>query len=419
MCYKHPVAFDFSRDHLNTLSSQSQKVIRFLPPSMKVTLFVRPDERPLWAPLLELYRQINPQFSWNIVDPDLRPDLVKSKNLNAKSGMLFEDGEKFALAKGPSESDITTAILKISRPHIPSIGFLQGHGERDPFGVGQESLAGLKSKLEDAAFEVKTVELASTGKFPQGLQTLVVWGPTSSLLPEEIQAIDGFIFKGGHLIVALDPVLAGPDPHPVLRLWLEKYGIHVYNDLVLDQIGHVAGAQASVPIIKHFDKSHPVTRDMASQVYFPLTASVEKVAGDFNVTVLAETSSFPAAWADRGLSEMQSGKLSFNANVDKKGPIGVMAVSQVGKSKVAVFGNSTFLTDQYLAYGGNGTLFLNLVEWILGEEKFIADSNTSTTMAPLLLGETELGILFYFSVVFLPLIMFVFAIYRYRRSVVG
>ena len=116
---------------------------------------------------------------------------------------------------------------------------------------------------------------------------------------------------------------------------------------------------------------------------------------------------------------MQSGKLSFNANVDKKGPIGVMAVSQVGKSKVAVFGNSTFLTDQYLAYGGNGTLFLNLVEWILGEEKFIADSNTSTTMAPLLLGETELGILFYFSVVFLPLIMFVFAIYRYRRSVVG
>ena len=60
-------------------------------------------------------------------------------------------------------------------------------------------------------------------------------------------------------------------------------------------------------------------------------------------------------------------------------------------------------------------LFLNSLSWLVDEDHLTSLSNTVVKDTPVFVGGVEMSVIFYFSVLFLPLILFVLAVVIYRR----
>ena len=87
-------------------------------------------------------------------------------------------------------------------------------------------------------------------------------------------------------------------------------------------------------------------------------------------------------------------------------------------AKLVVFGDSDFITNQYYSLQGNSDLFLRAVNWLAEERELIAIRPKKIKYAPLTLTPLQGRIIFYSSVIILPLVILIIGIkvWLYRRS---
>ena len=416
--YKHPVNVDLSSDSVNTLSDQTKVVLNSIEKDAKIIIFTTKNKRQLWSSLLDLYREIKPNLEIDFIDPEVSPEKARKLKIDTMGSFIVRIGDRRARGKGRTELQLTNTLIKAKRVKDFHLAFTIGHREGNLKDASEKGLNQIRKKLETSEFKISYLDLASISQVPENIDLLFVWGPKDGFLDVEVKKIDSFIKSGKNLVVALDPNFEG-EKQTHLKKLLKSHGIVIHNDLVFDQVSHVAGSSSSIPIIKKFNKDHPITKNFQGGTFFPLTSSVEKVEGDKDVLVLARTSGFPASWAERDLSEVQAGSVVFNQKLDQKGPVGVMAVTErdggAGKYRIAAFGNSTFIMNNYIQYGANYNFFFNVVEWALSQESFISLNRPEIKNNTLMLGDTQVGIVFYFSVLFAPLLLFGISIYLYRR----
>jgi ABC-type uncharacterized transport system involved in gliding motility auxiliary subunit len=74
-------------------------------------------------------------------------------------------------------------------------------------------------------------------------------------------------------------------------------------------------------------------------------------------------------------------------------------------ARLVVFGDSDFATNTHLNLSGNATLFLNTVSWLAEEEDLIAIRPASEGSKPLLLSTLQGRLLFWLSIVAMPLVV--------------
>jgi hypothetical protein len=152
-----------------------------------------------------------------------------------------------------------------------------------------------------------------------------------------------------------------------------------------------------------------------------LTSSIEEIPDQLSgekgkVTFLFNTNPFPDSWAETSIKEIAAQSAKFNDSSDKKGPLNLAAVYQSEKNKIAVFGNSTFVLNAYQKFGANYTLFINTLSWLIDEDRLISFNLPVIQSEPMFISPQQMGIIFYFSVLFSPLILFALSIYMYRRK---
>ena len=97
--------------------------------------------------------------------------------------------------------------------------------------------------------------------------------------------------------------------------------------------------------------------------------------------------------------------------------IAAAAGSTSGKDIIMVFGDSDFATNAFFDVVGNGNFFLNSVNWILEEGDLISIVPRSDEFIPLYITPQQGKVLFYISVIALPLAVFAlgFNVWRKRR----
>lgn len=198
------------------------------------------------------------------------------------------------------EYKIISAIRRVTRKYIPSIGFLQGHRET-PLSKMPELFQDLKN-----AFNIYEVNLKYGEAIPpsllglpdslqkkfegrEGLDVLIVAQPDSTFSEREKYEIDQYLMKGGKILWLLDQNHVILDKQSTLsqprQLNLDdlffKYGFKVNYDLVQDlncgKIHLVADVQRQggqfqslnwifYPLAIRFAK-HPVTRNVDAVLY--------------------------------------------------------------------------------------------------------------------------------------------------------
>lgn len=439
---KNHYRMDFTETKLHSLSDQSVSVLKGLDKNVNIKLFFREGNysRAGMENLMEIYSYHSNKIKYEFLDPDKNPGMVKRYEIAEDGTTIFECGEKESRITSSSEEDITNAIIKISREKKKVIYFLEGHGEASFEESGDNGYSTAKGELEKLAYEVKKLALALEDNFPSDVSLLVIPGPQKDLLPNEFETIRNYIWKGGRVFFMIDPETA-----PGMIPFLEEFGVKLENDLIVDTVSRLLGGDYFMPVVNEYEY-HSITDKFRYATFFPYARSVnpteEKPEG-ISTSVIAKSSQ--NSWSERQLDQQE---VTFSEDNDVSGPISLAVVATIQpkeekaeepeeesteeekkqeeadesqsqpEGRIAVFGDSDFVTNRYYYLSGNGNFFLNTVNWLTEEEDLIAIQPKTSSPRTIQLSPSQGRLIFFVSLVILPLAVLIMgiSIWVRRRS---
>lgn len=445
---RHHLRADFTQAKLHSLSDQTLQVLKHLKKDVQIKAFFRATNysRPKMEDLLKTYGYYSARIKSEFIDPDKNPALVKAYNLTQDGTSILESGGQENRITTATEEDLTNAIIKVTREAKKTIYFLEGHGEATIEETGDAGYSYAKDELAKLSYDVKKLTLAVSETFPKDCAVLVIPGPQKDLLPNELETVGKYIDGGGRVLFMLDPGSApGIDP------FLLKYGVKLGDGVVVDAISRMFGADYTMPVITEYDYS-PITRSFRYATFFPYARPVDpadqKPEGAV-VSTLGKTS--PNSWAEMNLpEEMKKKRVSLDKDKDKQGPISLAVTATIPakeeakpaeapkpgeatnpaaeskssgpepaapkkEARLVVFGDSDFAANQYFNLSGNGNLFLNAVNWLTEETDLISIQPKTSSPRTLQLTPSQGRLIFFFSVLILPLAVLVLGISVWLR----
>jgi ABC-type uncharacterized transport system involved in gliding motility auxiliary subunit len=435
---RHHYRVDFTAARIHSLSDQSISVVKNLKQEVLIKCFFRDGNvsRPTMENLLKIYAYHSPRLTYEFIDPDRNPGLVKKYEITQDGTTVFECGDKENRITTTSEEDITNAIIKVSREKKKTIYFLEGHGEGSVEESSDPGYSTAKSELEKIGYEIKKLTLALSDNFPDDCSLLIVPGPRKALLPNELETMRSYLNRSGRILFMVDPETSSG-----LETWLAEYGFKLENDLVVDTVSRLLGGDYFMPVVTEY-QYHEITRNFRYATFFPVARSVEIAETrpeGMTLTAIAKTSA--NSWSERQLEQKE---VSFDKNRDKQGPVSLAVVgskkinktidsseqkpelteskqsnqNRSEEARLAVFGDSDFITNRYYNLSGNGNLFLNTVNWLTEESDLISIQPRTQSPRTIQLTPTQGKFLWLVSIILLPLIVLLvgLTIWLRRRS---
>ena len=425
---RYPMRFDMTSEGKFSLSAPTVTMLKRLQRPVHVVFF----HDPLMRETVELYqlmaretRRLTVEFH----DPMINPAQARMLGVNfAGTAVLESEGRRLQVNSG-SETDIANGILRISQGATQVVCFLEGHGEPDPFSMEshdhQEGAAGhshglgvkyvlherhgmakARHALETLNYRVEKVLLLQRTRGLDGCGVLVVAGPNVALLPPEVEAIRAHLVRGGHALFMLDPfVQSGLEP--VLR----EYGVIADDLIVIDEASHF-WADMSAPAVSDYNR-HQITRDLPLS-FFPgarsLSPTSQRVPG---TSVVPLVNSSRNSWA-----QADPNRIGFVKGRDVAGPATLMVAAlrrtlradgtpadDGPRSRIAVVGDSDFATNSFFHIMGNGTLFVNTINYLAAQENLIGLQPRTADLPRINLTNRQMKGTFFLSVLLVPALL--------------
>jgi ABC-type uncharacterized transport system involved in gliding motility auxiliary subunit len=183
------------------------------------------------------------------------------------------------------EYALTTAIKKISITEKPTIGFIQGHGEPPLVELSQ-----VDDQLR-VLYNTEEVRL-DTALISDKIKTLVLIRPSDSIPPGQLQKLDGFLSRGGRMVIAINRVNGdlqnsyGSAVSTGLETWLQQKGILVDDNFVVDaKCGSVNVVQQQGAFQFQTQISFPFLPQVGKFADHPISKGLESVLFEFASTV--------------------------------------------------------------------------------------------------------------------------------------
>lgn len=413
MSIKYKVRLDLTADNRYTLSAQTVNILKSLKEDVAAIAFYRSDERTRQAmfDLLSEYAYHSSRFSFRFVDPDRDPTTAVKHGITSYRTTLLQYGGRQEIVGTESENRLTNSLIRLISKSVKVFYFVKGHGEKRIDSMAEDGYGILKEALERENHQVRELLLMSAVRVPEDAAVLVVSGPESDYLPGELDKITDFVGQGGRALFMLDPGGAGGLPG-----YLRRFGFEVRNDLIIDKMSQVYGANFLMPVVVAYYKNHPVTHEFELATFFPIARSVhiqeDPAKGSYD---LAKTSD--KSWATAG--PLTKDDEQFNPDRHQRGPISVVAVTavEVGMDrnkdaagpegiktwgKILVTGDSDFASNKFLKTAGNRDFILNMLAWLAEENILISIRKKEPGLTPLMLTAVQGRIVFWLSVVIVP-----------------
>ena len=406
---------DLTEGQLLTLSPATQQVVKDLKQPAELLIF-SPTPDPNDQQLLDNYRRFNPDFTYQYVDPDARPQLAQQLGVKTGGEVFLRSGNRTTLVQRVSpqepltEKQLTNRLAQLSQENVAVAYFLQGHGEYaiDGSKAGYFEAA---SQLKDQNYTVAPLDLANTGGIPGDANVLIIAGPQKELFANEVTAVRDYLTGGGSVLALIDPQDKKTGLEPLLSQW----GVVTEDTLVIDTSGggQLVGLGPAAPLVQDYGE-HPITEAFGNgRSFFPVARplQIKEVPGVQETPLLLTNQNSHA-------QPMTEGELAVNPNQEPQGPFalgaalsrpatvadkgadkGTDATDQANssaptveeaikdslpeeellgespaesdskdtsknESRLVVIGNSSFATDGLFGQQLNGDVFLNSVNWL-------------------------------------------------------
>ena len=446
---QHPWRLDFTESGTYTLAEQTRNLLKSLEQPVEIKGFFPTSsaEEQKAKDLLDTYRYYSPKLSYTFIDPDRQPDVARRYEIRNYGTLVLEGyGQKQPVSVA-DEQNITNGLLKLISKDQKKVYFLTGHGERSSASTEKRGYSSVRSALEKENYLLEELNLMQKGEVPADAAMVIVAGPEKPLFPEEMERLGKYLDSGGRLIVLLDPFQDGG-----LRDFLKARGIELRDDIIIDESVGIFGGNYLMPLAAQYGV-HKITENFQLVTFYPEARSVEimdPLPPGIQAHVLASTSE--KSWAETNLKLLEKEqKAGLDLKEDLAGPVPLVVLVEVNNSKPArdaaakssegkgaskgagiekkdpaadlrqgillVGGDSDFASNAYFGLSGNADFFLNMVNFLAGDETLITIERREKEGRPLLLTRSQsLSLMWVLGMVPVVVILCGLLVYRVRRS---
>ena len=408
---RHSYRHDFTQNKRFSLAPQTLNILKGLQDDVEIYGFFKEsdDKRAQAQSLFDQFAHESPRIHYELIDPDRKPTRAAEMKVTGYGVILVRYRNRDERTSEITEEALTNAILQATRDEKKEICFVTGHGEKDTASKEPSGYSTLRQALENENYSVTELSLFDTPNIPDECSLLVIAGPTHDYFESEIVKISDYLAKGRNALFMLDPRI----DYPNIEGLLGSYRVVLDNDVVIDPYSRVFGTDYTVPAVTQY-VDHPITRGMDVATFFPLARSVRISTDDIpGVTVQYLAQTGKSAWGETDLERVKQGQ-AVRSNDDTPGPVAIALIAtrkyegadtQDGEpvSKIVVFGDSDFASNSAFRISGNGDLFLNAVNYLAEEKDLVAIRAKQGLGNPLFLTASQGRLIFFVSVILLPL----------------
>ncbi|MDN5280145.1 MAG: gliding motility-associatede transport system auxiliary component [Clostridiales bacterium] len=437
--FRRNIRYDFTRNGMFSVSDQTIKTVRNLKKDVKITAFYPKNtrEEQMVKELLEEYKRHSDRLKVSFVDPFRDPMTVKAMNVGSPGTVvvqcetsrqdimgtdIFERPSPYAgpdaKPKFKGEQVFTSALINVTSGIKRRIDFVTGHGEASISGYTGRDVAGLNELLIRENYEVEEINLIEE-EIASATNLVAIISPQRDFLDSELDKIRTFI-KGrhGHLIVALDPL---SETGNLEKFLLSEFGLMVNKDVVVDPRGLQRQYWTVAPELTPHPALNPLKEaNLISIMFHCRSLNVESKDGYSAVDYL---NTIDSSWAKRGIKSGGQLQIGFEEGKDARGPFKLAVLLEdttvASGSKILVFGDSDFVSNSYIGFGGNKDLFINSVNYMVGQEQMIAIRAKVVEIPEVVLDQNSANRIFTICVIVSPLLIVLAGavVFLYRRRV--
>ena len=230
--------WDLTANQQNSLSEQTVKVLHSLQGPVKFTVFDRQTEFDRFRNRLGEYGYHSTQVTVEYIDPDTRPVVAKEYEIQQYGTVVVEYMGRRERVTSDSEQDLTNGLIKALSDKQRKVYFLQGHGEKEPNDTERDGYSALSGILRSDNYLVERLVLAQQKAVPADATVVIVGGPTSDILPAELDMLKAYLARAGKLMVLLDPPLGeAPKQLPNVEALIKEWGVTLGNNVIVDVSG--------------------------------------------------------------------------------------------------------------------------------------------------------------------------------------
>ncbi|MFN2462561.1 MAG: hypothetical protein ABR573_01495 [Candidatus Dormibacteria bacterium] len=256
----------------------------------------------------------------------------------------------------------------------------------------------------------------ATAQVPADADEVIILDPRGNLNDAEIAAINGYMDRGGHILLAVSPFSKSNAGNLTKR-----FGVTFGGGIVLDQELQLRSAQPGILEIQKYGEG-VVSRGLNTLPTILLgTTSVDgKPAAGYNATNVVTSGGDACERVDLSntAGTCQSG--------DKKGPFNIMVSLEQTGAKAgtrplrAILLAAPTLGSDALQLGqqvppGNQPLMINAVNWLAGQDKIINIPPRATANSSVFLSEAQKSLVTLGYPVILPLLLLGLGVNAYLR----
>jgi len=448
---------DLTKNNLFSVSKQSLNVVENLNQDIKVVAFFPEQFRSyeeskrmeFLRDLLGQYEAVSSRLNIEIINPNKEPALAKESGIRGAPAIIIQSEELQEILYGytVNEQTITAAIVKVTRDKTYKIGFLSQIGGHEL----SKDLTVVRKLLMQEGYELEEVDFVKTKEL-NDYSAVIIPGATKTFNQNEKYLIDKYIYEGGKVLLALDPIT-----NTGLEELALHYGVEIRNDFIIDEKSYMwdlfRGRFFHWPIITTFS-DFQVVKDFKA-ILLPLARSLKissSLSEEFKVEEFMKTTE--RSWNETSL---ESKEANFTEGEDLRGPL-VTAVSLVGKfpsfyenkdlsklstnleedfeiktdtistvsagmmergdnkeARLIIFGDSDFMADTSMNQNyNNADLILNSINWLIEDEDLISirpKEAEDRRIDPL--SETMQNVVFWLNLFGIPSLVLIYGIIRY------
>lgn len=398
---RHNQRWDLTAAKQFSLSDQTKKVLQGLQKPVHVRVFDRSDGFPRFRERLDDNQDASKQVTVEYLDMERRPALANQFSVQTPGTVVLEYDGRTERVTSDGEQELTNGLIKVVQGTQHKVYFVQGHGEHKTDDTDRRGYSTIAQSLGSDNFGLASLVLPQQKEIPADASVLIVAGPKTDFFPAEIDMLKAYLVRGGKILFMLDPPDRADAPEVTnVAALLKDWGIEIGTNVVVDisGMGQLLGTDASVPVAAKYE-THPITERFELITAYPLARSVSAITSGVNgrfAQELVKTSA--SSWAETDIKELTTtGRVARDLDKgDKAGPVSLAAAVSAPitdapptgsgqaadpaktddapkpESRIAVFGDSDFVSNGYLGIPGNRDLFLNTVNWLAQQENLIA-----------------------------------------------
>ena len=373
----YSISIDLSKNERNSLSGESQRLVKSLEKPLKITLFASPnnENRDAFERLFQRYIRHQPSIQFESLNPDLRPDLLTLHDIRFDGEALIEFEGRSEKVSQITEANVTNAIQRLMRQGERWLVFLQGHGERNPYREANHDYSLFAGQLAGMGFTVENLNLTQTNSIPTNTDVLVLASPKVPMLPGEVDLLRAYLEAGGNLLWLADPEQTTDG----LEQLMDLLAIEFLPGVIVDPNSQLLGLKrVDFALVSEYPR-HPVTQNIEALSLFPQAQAIEFYGDEETWEKLNFLRSSDASWNETG--EMKGQIYNGDHDDESNGPLNLGLTlsssreSDSGepvKQRIAIVGDADFISNSYLGNGANLDIGINLVNWLSHDDNLIS-----------------------------------------------